>query len=69
MFSYEIEVENYLLLESLAACQESASKLTKYFTVNLAFISYFENLTDSLKFPTLLNRTTYEQILPIDIGF
>ena len=46
-------------------CQESESKLTMYFTVNLAFINYFDNLIDSLKFSILLNRTTYKQILPI----
>ena len=36
--------------------------------VNTAFINYFdslEKLTNSLKFPFLLNRTTYEQTLPI----
>ena len=54
----EIEVENHFLLESLAACQETQSKLIMYFTVNTAFISYFHNLTESLKFPILLNQTT-----------
>ena len=38
-----------------------------YFTVNLAFINYFDNLIDSLTFLILLNRTTYEQILPISL--
>ena len=38
-----------------------------YFIVNITFINYFDNLTDSLKFPILLNRTTYEQILPISL--
>ena len=42
----------------LAACQESESKLTIYFTVNLALVNYFDNLTRSLEFPILLNRTT-----------
>ena len=55
----EIEAENHFLLESLAACQDLESKLTMYFTVNLAFINYFDNLIDSLEFPILLNRTTY----------
>ena len=47
----EIEIEQHFLLESLGACQDSKFKLTMYFTVNLAFIKYFDNLVDSLKFP------------------
>ena len=45
-----IEAENYFLLKSLAACQDTNSKLTMYFTVNTAFINYvdkFPNLTVS----------------------
>ena len=37
-------------------------------TVNTAFVNYLhslDNLTDSLKFPILLNRTTYKQTLPL----
>ena len=62
-----IEAENNFLLKSLVVCQVSESTLTIYFTVNLAFINYFDNLTDSLNFPFLLNRTIYEQILPISL--
>ena len=35
-----IEAENYLLLESLAACQDVNLKLVMYTTVNTAFINY-----------------------------
>ena len=63
----EIEAENPFLLEPLAAYQESESKLIIYFTVNLVFVNYFDNLTKSLKFPILLNRTTYEQISPFSL--
>ena len=35
--------------------------------MNLAFINYFDNLIDSLKFPILLHRTTYKWILPISL--
>ena len=42
----EIKAENHFLLESLAACQETQSKLIMYFT---AFINYFDNLTDCLE--------------------
>ena len=34
-----IEVENHFLLKSLAACQDTNSKLTMYFTVNTAFVN------------------------------
>ena len=42
-----------------------------YFTVNTAFSNYldmFPNLTESLQFPLIKNRTTYEQALPININ-
>ena len=63
----EIEVENHFLLESLAVCQDTKSKLVMYFMVNTAFINYFDNLIDSLKFPILLNQTTHKQTLPISL--
>ena len=34
-----IEVENHFLLKSLAACQDTNSKLTTYFIVNTAFVN------------------------------
>ena len=46
-----IEAENHFLLESLDACENVNSKLTMYFTVNIAFVNYldrFPNLTESL---------------------
>ena len=36
-----------------------------YFTVNLAFVNYFDNLVESLDVPILKNWTTQEQNLPI----
>ena len=59
-----MEAENHFLLESLAACPESSSDLIIYFTVNLAFVNYFNQLTELPDFPVLLNWTTYEQIIP-----
>ena len=56
----EIEADNHFLLES-------KSKFTMYFTVNLAFVNYFDNLTKSLEFPILLNKTTHKQTLPISL--
>ena len=65
-----IEAGNHFLLESLAACQDSNSKLVMYFTMNAAFVNYldqFTNMTKSLKIPIIRNKTTFEQTLPISI--
>ena len=66
-----IEVENHFLLESLAVCQDTNSKFVIYLTVNTAFVNYldkFPNLTKSLKFLIIKNKTTFEQILPISLN-
>ena len=63
-----IEAENYFLLETLAACHDSNSKLVMYFMVNTAFINYldqFDNLTESLEILILKNKTIFEQNHPI----
>ena len=60
-------MENYFLLESLAACQDTKSKLVMYFTLNTTFINYFDSLTNSLKYPILLNWTTHWQTLLISL--
>ena len=42
-----------------------------YFTVKTAFINYldkFPNLTESLEFLIIRNKTTFEQILPISLN-
>ena len=52
----DIEAENNFILESLAGCHDSNSKLMIYITVNTAFVNYLDslkNLIDSLKFPVL----------------
>ena len=59
--------EDHFLLESLAACQDTKSKLVMYFMVNTAVIYYLDNLTNSLKFPILLNQTTHGKTLPISL--
>ena len=51
----DIEAESNLLLESLAACNEHEKPdLEMYFTVNLAFIDYLEQLHETLTIP--INR-------------
>ena len=63
----DIEAESNFLLESLAACQgpDAKTDLEMYFTVNLAFMNYFEDILDNLGKHISLNWTTQEQILPI----
>ena len=59
-----IKAENNYLLESLAACHDSRTKLVMYFTVNLAFTNYINdfNLTEEINIPTITNKFTSEVI-------
>ena len=66
-----IEVENHYLLKSLVTCQDTNSKLTMYFMVNAAFVSYldnFPNLVESLELLIIRNKTTFEQTKPISLN-
>ena len=66
-----IELENHFSLESLAACQDTISKLTMYYTVNTAFVNYldkFSYLTESLEFLIIRHKTSFEQTLPISLN-
>ena len=51
-----IEAENNYLLESLATCHDSRTKLVMYFIVNLTFTNYLNdfNLTEEKVYPPLL---------------
>ena len=66
-----IETDNHYLLEPLAACDIKNSEVAIYFMINTAFANYldmFPNFTESLEFPIIKNRTTYKQILPINLN-
>ena len=66
-----IEADNHYLLESLAASNNRHSELAMYVMISTAFANYldmFPNLMESLQFPLIKNRTTYEQILPINLN-
>ena len=65
----DIEAESNFLLESLAACEgpETKTDLEMHFTVNLAFVNYFEDLLEEPNKPISQNWTTHEQILPISL--
>ena len=56
----DVEAERNFLLESLAACGNSKSDLVMYFTVNIVFVIFFDNLTGSLGFPILRSCTIQE---------
>ena len=62
-----IEAENNFLLESLAACHDTNTKLIIYFTVNTAFTNYINqfNLTEELEMPMLTNKSISEFTLPV----
>ena len=64
-----IEAESNFLLESLAACKGPNAKtdLEMHFTVNLAFMNYFNDILEDLGKPISLNWTTQEQILSISL--
>ena len=61
-----IEADNHHLLESLAVCNRKHTKLTMYFTINLAFTNYLDLMPNFME-QLLLNRdkTRYEQPLPV----
>ena len=62
-----IETENNYLLEFLAACHDSSTKLVMYFMVNLAFTNYLDdfNLTEEINVSIITNRSTSEITLPV----
>ena len=49
----DVKAESNLLLESLAACEGSETKtdLEMHFTINLAFVNYFDDMIEELHIP------------------
>ena len=62
-----IEAENNFLLESLAACHDSDTKLIMYLAINSALTNYLNELnsTEELEVPIFTNKLTLEITLPI----
>ena len=62
-----IEAENNFLLESLAACHDTNTKLIMYFIVNSAFTNYLNefNLTEEVEVPIFMNKSTSEITIPV----
>ena len=66
LWNCDIEAENNFLLESLAACEEHGKPdLKMYFTVNLAFVDYLEQLNETITIPINRNWTNAKQSFPI----
>ena len=49
----DVEPESNFLLESLAICESSETKtdLEMHFTINLAFVNYFDDMIEELGIP------------------
>ena len=66
----DIEAKSNFLLESLAACGEQEnenSDLEMYFTVNLAFANYLDQLEETIYIPIERNWICQMHVLPISI--
>ena len=52
-----IEAESNFLLESLATCEgpETKTDLEMHFTINLAFVNYFDDMIEELGIPISQN--------------
>ena len=68
MCNCDIEAESNFLLESLVACGEHEKPdLEMYFTMNLAFVDYLEELNETITMPINRNWTNVKQSLPISL--
>ena len=56
-------------MESLAAREgpETKTDLEMHFTINVAFVNYFNDMIEELGIPISQNWTTQEQILPLSL--
>ena len=64
----DIEAKNNVLLDSLASCREHEKPdLEMYFTVNLAFVNYLDQLNETINIPIEKNWTHQMQVFPISL--
>ena len=67
--NFGLEADNHHLLESLAACNNKHTKLKMYFTINLEFTNYLDEMPNLMEQPPIdRGITEYEQILPIHLN-
>ena len=68
LYNCDIEAESNFLLESLATCGEHEKPdLEMYFTVNLAFVDYLEELNNTINTPINRNWTSVKHLLPVSL--
>ena len=62
-----IDAENNFLLESLAACHDTNTKLIMYFTVKNALTNYLNefNLMEEIEMLIFMNKSTLKITLPV----
>ena len=66
MCNCDIEAESNFLLKSLSACGDNEKPdLEMYFTVNLEFVDYLDQLKETIDTPIIIYWKNQEQILPI----
>ena len=64
-----LEADNHHLLESLVSCDSRHTKLKMYFTINLAFTNYLNEMSNLMDHPPIdRSIIEYEQILPIHLN-
>ena len=64
----DFEAESNFLLESSVTCEEHEKPdLEMYFTVNLAFVNYLEQLNETITTPFNRNWTSARQPIPISL--
>ena len=63
LYSCGIEMEDYFLLELIVTCYGKQPDLVMYFTVNTAFMHYFDNVPNALYVHISQDWTTHEQVL------
>ena len=69
LYNCRIEADNHYLLKSFAPCDNKVSNLVMYFTINMACTNYLDLLPNLTNLSHLIkDRTTYEQLLPINLS-
>ena len=65
----DVEVESNFLLQALEACESSETKtdLEMHFSINLAFVNYFDDMIGELGIPVSGNWTIQEHVLPLSL--
>ena len=66
----QLDWQKLVILEKIYSVEEKTSYFTDlkmHFTINLAFVNYFNDMIEELGIPISQNWTTQEQILPLSL--